>query len=252
MLGAKIGSRLILIEETDSTNSHVSRLLHSSFPEEGTVVMTHFQKAGRGQRGTGWESAKGENLLVSYCLYPEFLEAGSHFLLNQAVSLAAAEAISQISGHQALIKWPNDIILDSGKVAGILIENTLRNGKITQSIAGIGVNVNQQQFQDYVPPAVSIRQVTGEEHDLKVCLSVLSNCFDKWYTTLRLKQGEKIRKSYLNLLFRKDKISEFVTPTGTVSATIKGVTEDGRLMVEEKNGDNQLFFNTKEIKLLTF
>src|SRR5689334_16542482 len=108
MLGTEIGHRVIELEETDSTNSHASRILHDEVPEEGTIVLTQFQKAGRGQRGSLWESERGKNLLASYILYPTFLHPGEQFVLSQAIALAVKDTIHEITGRETVVKWPND------------------------------------------------------------------------------------------------------------------------------------------------
>ncbi|MDQ3050013.1 MAG: biotin--[acetyl-CoA-carboxylase] ligase, partial [Bacteroidota bacterium] len=93
MFGNKPGQRIIELAETDSTNSYAARLLHDEIPEEGTLIYTRFQKAGRGQRGTTWESEHGKNLLLSYIFYPTFLQISNQFLFNQAIAIALRETL---------------------------------------------------------------------------------------------------------------------------------------------------------------
>jgi BirA family transcriptional regulator, biotin operon repressor / biotin---[acetyl-CoA-carboxylase] ligase len=251
MLGPRIGNKIITLEETDSTNSHAARLLQESRQEEGTVILAHFQNAGRGQRGGGWESLPGENLLASYILYPTFLNALDQFLLNQCIALAVKDTIEQLTKSSAYIKWPNDIISNGSKVAGILIENALRGNKLSHSIAGIGINVNQTVFLPYQPPASSIARISGKSERVEMCLTVLSDNLDKWYTSLKLGQIQKIRSAYNQYLFRKDAPSVFISSTGTFSGIITGVTEEGKLEVNTEGKTLQVF-DIKELKLLTY
>src|SRR5687767_2705494 len=116
MIGNITGNRIIELADTDSTNSYAARLLHNEIPEEGTVILTHFQRAGRGQRGTGWESAPGKNLLASYILYPTFLSPADQFLLNQAITLGVYDFLTEQTSHNVRIKWPNDILVDHSKI----------------------------------------------------------------------------------------------------------------------------------------
>ncbi|HEX5003009.1 MAG TPA: biotin--[acetyl-CoA-carboxylase] ligase [Bacteroidia bacterium] len=251
MLGPKIGHKRIHVRETDSTNSHASRLLHSSFPDEGTAIMAQFQKAGRGQGGSRWESAPGENLLVSFILYPEFIAANDHFLINEAVSLAVQETVHALCNKPAFIKWPNDIIVENSKIAGILIENTIRNDKIIQSITGIGLNINQLNFGNYFPKAISLKELTGKELTPDGCLDVLSSYLDKWYQILRTSQHERIRSAYADVLYRKNLMSQFDSGNGKITGIISGVSDNGQLMITTAEGKKS-FFNNKEVKLLSF
>ena len=251
MLGPKIGGSVIFLDETDSTNSHAARLLHESYLEEGTAIMAQYQRSGRGQSGTGWESLKGENLLASIVLYPLFLEAREQFLLNQSIALAVHDTLQQLTGKEVSIKWPNDILIEGQKIAGILIENTIRNSRLNQSIIGIGINVNQTAFQSYIPQAVSVSQLTGNRADLTECMAILCSQIDKWYTALRIGQHEKIRETYLRHLFRLNLISEFSDGENRFSGSITGITGDGRLEISCE-GKKIEVFSVKEIKLLSY
>jgi len=198
-----------------------------------------------------WESAPGENLLVSFILYPEFIAANDHFLINEAVSLAVQETVFALSNKPTFIKWPNDILVENSKIAGILIENTIRNDKLIQSIAGIGLNINQLNFGNYHPKAISLKVLTGKEWTPESCLDVLCNYMDKWYKILRTGQNERIKTGYTDVLYRKNILSEFDTGNGKISGVIHGVSDNGQLMITTSEG-KKTFFNNKELKLLSY
>ena len=128
---------LIHISETNSTNSYLQTLCAK---QQGvaafTTVVADFQTSGRGQRGNSWESEPKKNLLFSFVLFPDFLEARRQFLISQIVSLAIKEELDSYADDFS-IKWPNDIYWKDKKICGMLIENDLMGRNISQSISGI-------------------------------------------------------------------------------------------------------------------
>lgn len=132
-----VGERLVYVPEVESTNTLAMRLAHER-PEEGLVVLTDSQTAGRGRQGRRWVGAPGCNVLSSTLLRPLF----PPHLLVMIASLAVVEAIERTSGVQATIKWPNDILIADRKVCGILIETSHDAGERLVAVLGIGINVN--------------------------------------------------------------------------------------------------------------
>ena len=163
---------LIALDETDSTNRYISQLCNElqESVAELTTVTAEFQTAGKGQRGNTWEAERGKNLLFSFVLYPTFLEARRQFILSQIVSLSIKEELDRWS-DEITIKWPNDIYWRDKKICGILIENDLSGHFIGRSISGIGININQNEFHSDAPNPVSLKQITGQEHDRYEILS---------------------------------------------------------------------------------
>ena len=146
---------------------------------EGAVAVTEHQTSGRGRQGRGWEDSAGRALLCSVLLRPQ---GGPLPQLSLVAALAAAEAIEDATGRTTSVKWPNDVLVDGCKVAGILLEAV--GGGV---IAGIGVNVNQQVGE--LPartrrPAASLRTATGRTHDrgelLAGLLLRLEQAYDVW------------------------------------------------------------------------
>lgn len=247
MIGTPIGKNVIELEETDSTNSYAARLLHDQYPMEGTAILAHYQTSGRGQRASGWESSARKNLLVSYILYPEFIPINNHFAFNQAVALAVWGCIKEHCGEQVSIKWPNDILVNDEKIAGILIENALRGSKIINSILGIGINVNQTQFSDYEPVATSLKILNHHDTDILQLFDQLSGQLAKWYSLLKLGHYRQIREAYQKCLYRKDIPAMYIAGNTPFTGIIKGVTDDGKLEITTPEGISHFFMN-KEVK----
>jgi BirA family biotin operon repressor/biotin-[acetyl-CoA-carboxylase] ligase len=242
----QIGKNIISFSSVESTNTLAIELINKERPEEGTVILSEFQKSGRGQRDTSWESEHGENLLMSFIFYPD-IEVTDHFLFNQCITLSVHDMIEKELSKSVAIKWPNDILVDDKKIAGILIENSISGNRFQYAVAGIGINVNQIRFKKYTPEATSLYLETQTFFNIHDVLYNLSRYLSKWYTFLNEKKFDLIRSSYLKFLFRKDALFPYEIKGKEISATIKGVSEDGRLLMQEKDG--QTFkLNTKEVK----
>jgi len=134
-----VGERLVYVPEVESTNTLAMKLAHER-PEEGLVVLTDSQIAGKGRQGRRWVDTPGCNILSSTLLRPLF----PPHLLVMIASLAVVEAIEQACGAQATIKWPNDILISDHKVCGILIETSHDKDGHLVAVLGIGINVNGQ------------------------------------------------------------------------------------------------------------
>ena len=242
----QIGKNIISLSSVESTNTVAIELIQKEHPVEGTVILSEFQKSGRGQRETSWESEEGENLLMSFIFYPT-LTVTDHFLFNQCITLSVHDMIEKELDKSVAIKWPNDILVDNKKIAGILIENSISGNKFQYAVAGIGININQSRFKKYSPEATSFYLETKSFFDIRDVLYKLSQYLSKWYTILNEKQFDLIRNSYWKSLFRKEALFSYQVNDKKISATIKGISEDGRLLLQEKGGET-LKLNAKEVK----
>ena len=154
----------IHLNETHSTNSYLRELIMREKEQpEGTVVITDYQTAGRGQKGNSWESERGKNLTFSILLHPNHIPPGKQFILSQLISIAIVGVLKKYDRHFT-IKWPNDIYWKEKKIAGMLIEVDLTGSSLSNAIIGIGININQRHFKSDAPNPVSLTQITGKEH----------------------------------------------------------------------------------------
>lgn len=224
---------LIHISETNSTNNYLQSLCSKQKVEELTVVVADFQTSGRGQRGNSWESDSGKNLLFSIVIFPEFLEARRQFLISQIISLAIKEELDTYTTDIS-IKWPNDIYWKEKKICGMLIENDLMGRNISQSIAGIGININQETFHSSAPNPVSLRQITGKEFDLFEILKNIVLRIQSYYSLLKKGNTESIVCQYEMSLFRKEGMHRFKDTNGEFLARIIYVEPEGRLILEDE------------------
>jgi BirA family biotin operon repressor/biotin-[acetyl-CoA-carboxylase] ligase len=226
-----VGRSLQWHEQLTSTNDYLLAWLGRARPPEGTAVIAGEQTAGRGQLGSRWLSAAGQNLTVSFVFYPSFLAAHRQFQLNMAVSLAVADCVDVFLGDKALVKWPNDIYVNEKKISGILIQNTLNGRNISASVVGIGLNVRQMDFGPDLPHATSLA-LQGSASELTDVAARLFECLERRY--LQLRAGRvPLAESYVARLFRAHEDALFKrAATGEVFlGRILGVEESGKIIV---------------------
>lgn len=221
----------------------------------GSVYAALFQRSGRGQAGNRWESRPGDNLLFSLLFRPGDLPSGCQFALSQAASLAVCDHLA-LRGLEALVKWPNDIICVGRKICGILIENSICDGRVASAVIGIGLNVNQTAFPPQAPNATSMATATGASYDIRTELESLLDCLGRRLPLCedasgRLKLGEEYHSRLYRLgrwqLYRERGAADALTPTtepvaGKVfEGMILGVSPAGTLTVGLRDGSRREF-----------
>ncbi len=230
----KANKKFIVLNETDSTNNYAKQLILSN-PEEGTVVMAQYQKSGKGQQGNSWESESGKNMLASIILYPSFLYAGDQFMISKIVSLAILDTLKSKIKNVS-IKWPNDIYVHDKKIAGILIENTIKGNNLDSSILGIGLNLNQTIFMSNAPNPVSLQQITGEEYNIEKVADEVLTSFSRWYKKLKMGDHSEINATYYTNMFRGEMWSLYSKNDVRFEAKIIGIGEFGKLRLQKRDG----------------
>lgn len=238
MLTGFIGRNLIFLPNVDSTNSYAMQLLKNVKPKEGTVVYAGTQTQGRGQRTKVWDSEPGRNITMSVILFPSFLELKNQRYLYQMAALACYDTIAAIldkGQFDIKIKWPNDILVNSKKLCGILIENNLIENKLLSSVVGIGINVNQKQFEQQ-PNASSLSLLSGRDFEPNAVMTKVCNALAKYYALLKEGKTEQIQHLYQNLLFGMDEWREFSVNGKTTMLKVNGTGPTGLLLLEDLEG----------------
>ena len=247
-----IGKNILRFDTLESTNSYAIELLKNERLTEGTLIIASHQTKGRGQRGNDWDSESGKNLTFSLVINPTFLDFSKQFYLSKITALAIYDCLTYVlssSQYDVNIKWPNDILLNNRKIAGILIESQFYRQKIHHSVVGIGINVNQTTFSDKLPVATSIRNEIQEKLDLNFILNSFCSFFESWYLKLRAGKFDLISKEYLQRLFFFQSEVKFLKNDLEYKGKILDVNEDGKLCVESDEGVI-LYYEMKEIKIL--
>lgn len=231
------------LNNTNSTNDVARTLISSKEGKHGTVVFSDFQTNGRGRQNNKWESEKGKNLLASFIVEPKNIRPENQFVINQLISTVLCQIIENIVAktpslkQTVSIKWPNDIYIDNKKIAGILIEHLIIGQQIAYSIIGVGLNINQTEFQN-APNPISLKQITGKDFDIeKICQNIAEQLFEEFDHL----DFCHLRSSYLKRLYRYNKKQCFSIDNKNMEATIVGVSEYGMLQLKFENGSIQEF-----------
>ncbi|MBN2812712.1 MAG: biotin--[acetyl-CoA-carboxylase] ligase [Bacteroidales bacterium] len=230
-----IGKPLIHLHSVNSTNVYLTELAAKGEAPEGTVILADHQTQGKGQGGNGWFSDSGINLLFSLMINPTFLMAERQFYLSMSISNGLAAYIESVARPVA-IKWPNDLLLNTKKTAGILIENTVAGNFLKSSIIGIGLNVNQQVFPPSVPNPNSLSLACGKTLDLAKAMADVLASLQESMKLLFNQQYGLIRTMYLNRLWRLNEWAEYTDASGRFEGRIADVADSGELMVVLRNG----------------
>ncbi len=222
---------IIKLSATDSTNTYLRNLCNEENLKDYTVIVTNQQTKGRGQMGSVWESEANKNLIFSVFKDLSEFRIEHSFYLSMIVSLSILDALKLMGIHGLWIKWPNDILSDNKKICGILIENVVKNNKLNSAIIGIGLNVNQLEFNN-LPNAASLKSVTGINYNLdELLINILGSLtlkFDQY------KKGEfvEFKQKYEEVLYRINKPSTFQDKKGKLfQGIIQGVTNSGKLCI---------------------
>ncbi|GAA4293167.1 biotin--[acetyl-CoA-carboxylase] ligase [Aestuariibaculum suncheonense] len=217
--------------------------------EDYTAVITEHQTKGRGQMGGVWNSESSKNLTFS--VYKGLLEFQLEhpFYVSMVVSLAVLKALESFAIPKLNIKWPNDILAESKKICGILIENSIKQGQYASTVIGMGLNVNQTQF-DNLPKASSLKLISGKDFDLDEIAHRIIEQLQVYFEILKRVDLQVLKTEYENYLFRKNKPSTFKDAEGSVFlGIIKSVSDTGMLQVLLED-DVVKEFDLKTITLL--
>jgi BirA family transcriptional regulator, biotin operon repressor / biotin---[acetyl-CoA-carboxylase] ligase len=244
-----IGQHLIELDETPSTNTFMQHYIKDNeVKSEGLVIRAKLQTGGRGQRGNSWQGTPNMNLLISVLFKPTFIKATEQFYFNAAIALGVHSYISwHLKQHDVKIKWPNDILVDGKKIAGILIENQLSGATIAASIVGIGININELNF-DNIPKATSLHALLNQPLALSKELANLCTHLETQYLQLR-SNSNVTWETYHKYLFQKDELKTYMQKSQRIQATIEGVQKGGRIQLRKDSG-TIISCDLQEIKYL--
>ena len=217
--------------------------------DDFTVVSAENQTNGKGQLGSEWSSNIGENLTISVFLDTSFLQTQKQFYLNCAVSISVFNVLKKLSVPHLSVKWPNDILSHRKKICGILIENIVKSNGSSYSVIGIGINVNQTDFNPEFK-ASSLKSILGKYFELDELLILIVLELQCQIKKLKEDKLDELHQAYEKDLFRKNKPSTFKNAKGELfSGFIKNVTSSGKLQVllEDEVLEE---FSLKEVKLM--
>lgn len=243
-----IGKNLVYLPSCQSTNTHLASLSQAKDLSEGTAVYTFEQTAGRGQRGNVWESEPKANLTFSYLLFPKYLPLTQLFALSMVTALGTHDFLSlHLPAQRIKVKYPNDVLVGSKKIGGILIENVLKGECVDKAVIGIGLNINQLVFENLNATSLLVENESSNKvvYALETCLHTLLDCLDKRYQMLKEQKYFEIKADFLAQSFQFNELCTYFTQEGEIYGKIIDVDMQGRLYIETKMGIQM--FNFKEI-----
>lgn len=231
-----------------STNCKAQELINQEEDPEVLWVQAHEQSEGRGLGSNEWLSEPGKNISGSLVIYPDFLKAGQQFEISITASLAVVDLLNMYF-DDVKVKWPNDVLVNNKKIAGILIEHALVGEDIKYSIVGIGLNVNQEVFPDDIPNPVSIKQLLAYDVNLDELRELLLEFLANRFSQLENGHFDMMKRDYLKCLFRFKEFAPYKSGNKWLHARIMGVDSYGQLILETESGERKEF-GFKEIEFI--
>ena len=218
---------IIKLTDTASTNDYLLELN----TDRDICVVADYQSAGKGMGSNTWESEPGKNLLFSILVHPIWLPINKQYLL----SMAEAVAIVEVLGEGFEIKWPNDIYYGDKKLSGTRIDINLQGGSLKDVIIGTGINVNQDVFVSDAPNPISLKNITGKEHDRDTLLRAILYHFVYYYNMVR-EAPDNVVRLYHEHLYRRTGQHTFADKDGTFQAQIVSVADNGIITLRRTDG----------------
>tara|TARA_R110002050_G_scaffold72606_4_gene156350 strand:+ start:15900 stop:16661 length:762 start_codon:yes stop_codon:yes gene_type:complete len=240
-----LGKEIINLTDCHSTNEVALSMVRSGLVKEGAVVTTSNQTKGKGQRGNKWISPPGQNLTFSMVFTPRFLSIDEQFMLNMAVAIGVQQGLDTFV-KDVKLKWPNDFFLHDKKLGGMLIENRLQGRFLESSVIGVGININQIEFN--IENAVSLKSLTGQGFDLNQVLFSVLEKVEQQYLNLKKESYKSIKDQYQQLMYLKDEWATY-DDGETFKGKIIGVGNYGHLEMCKQNGEVSRY-ELKQIRLV--
>ncbi|MEO7960392.1 MAG: biotin--[acetyl-CoA-carboxylase] ligase, partial [Ginsengibacter sp.] len=215
---------LIILRKVDSTNNYAMGMVQKGGLKSGDAVMAMEQTNGKGRRGKSWESNWCENVLLTVVHEMQWLPVYHQFYLTVAVAVGCYQFISGYVKNNISIKWPNDIYIDDKKAGGVLIENIIRGYVWQWSLSGIGININQEDFQVEGRSPISLKMITGKKYDIKTMTAELHAIILQRIDDLKRGNFPALFELYNQHLFAKNKMTKFRKGNSVFESTVKSVT----------------------------
>ena len=228
-----VGCEILYFDSIDSTNTKAQELAEKGYPS-GTLVVADKQIAGKGRRGRNWESPSGCGIFMTLMLKPD-INPNNASMLTLVSALAVAKALADITGKDAKIKWPNDIVIDGRKVCGILTEMSAQFDYINNIVIGIGINVNNSSFPEEISAtASSLRLLSGgKKYRRAEIIEKIMEYFEKYYSIfLETEDLSALVDEYDAMLVNMKKQVKVLDPKEPFEGKAMGITKTGELIVD--------------------
>ena len=216
------------------------------------MLVAGAQTGGRGQRGNSWQSGAGEGLFATLFLQPEHLSIGRLPLVVKASALAVVDVLEQLPGHalNPQIKWPNDILVQGRKIAGVLVESSIRGDAVQELFLGFGINLNQASFPtEFSTPAVSVHLLLGSFiNAAEIAVTVRDAALVRFAQVEKDESVAELEADYQKRLFGVGKSCVFQSSDRLLTGELLCIDDEGRAVVNTQNG--RCILNHPEYRLV--
>ena len=222
-----------ILDRVDSTNNYAMAQLHAGLAKHGNAWFANDQHAGKGQRGKQWQSAPGENIILSIVIKPGKVFSGRPFYFNAFIAVCCNDFLKKYAGNKLFIKWPNDIFWNDRKAGGILVENIYQDKKWKWAVVGLGINVNQVEFDPMLQNPVSLQQINGKEYNTVEIDRELYNYILDQFEPLTVSSLPGIMEKYNANLYMRDKMVRLRKTNVVFETCISHVDNEGQLVTKD-------------------
>lgn len=241
-------TKIIYLDNIPSTNDYLLDHARQYAQEEMVVAVADFQTQGHGMGTNRWESQQGKNLLFSILVHPDWLDVQRQFLVSMAQALALRDVLAQYA-DDITIKWPNDIYWRDCKISGTRIDGNIKGRTMGDMVIGTGININQQEFHSDAPNPVSLRQITGQDHDRDEILQHILHRFKHYYHQAQT-DADTLVADYHRHLYRRQGFHPYEDASGQFQARLLQVQPNGIMLLQRPDGTISQY-EFKEVKFLT-
>lgn len=228
-----VAKEVLYFDTIDSTNTKAQELAEKGYPS-GTLVVADKQESGKGRRGRSWVSPSGTGIFMTLMIKPD-INPNNASMLTLVAALAVAKAITSVTGEEALIKWPNDIVVNSKKVCGILTEMNAQFDYINHIVVGIGINVHNKSFPEEISQMASSLMIEagGKRFHRAQIIADTMSYFEQYYDTfLKTQDLSALVREYDELLVNRNKSVRVLDPKEPFDGKAMGITPKGELIVD--------------------
>ena len=228
-----VAKEVLYFDTIDSTNTKAQELAEKGYPS-GTLVVADKQESGKGRRGRSWVSPSGTGIFMTLMIKPD-INPNNASMLTLVAALAVAKAITSVTGEEALIKWPNDIVINGKKVCGILTEMNAQFDYINHIVVGIGINVHNESFPKEISQMASSLMIEagGKRFHRAQIIADTMSYFEQYYDTfLETQDLSALVREYDELLVNRNKSVRVLDPKEPFDGKAMGITPKGELIVD--------------------
>ena len=228
-----VAKEVLYFDTIDSTNTKAQELAEKGYPS-GTLVVADKQESGKGRRGRSWVSPSGTGIFMTLMIKPD-INPNNASMLTLVAALAVAKAITSVTGEEAMIKWPNDIVVNSKKVCGILTEMNAQFDYINNIVVGIGINVHNESFPEEISQMASSLMIEagGKRFHRAQIIAETMSYFEQYYDTfLKTQDLSALVREYDELLVNRNKSVRVLDPKEPFDGKAMGITPKGELIVD--------------------